>query len=429
MSGSGDLAGSTSAELPSGASGFSSTDASGSALSGEGSGINIVFSGTDSIMSGEGSVSGGIQEAGEGSTEILIFPSSEAGSGVLSGSGDLSGSGTGSGFSSVESGSSTDSSEENRQFSGMSSGFITSQDFSGSSGFPSGFSSGSASGQSGELSGSGDAQILLIDGELIDVSTSISHKEYELGGGLLAFSGSGDISGSGSLSGDLSGSASGSGSGFFSGVTFVGSGFTDLTVSSSGEQEASGFLLYSSGQGSGGLLSGFGSSSFLSGSGSGMSESGRSGSESSTSGEEGSVTFLTGDFMTEVSGDTTLSMELGQGPVEYSGEGSSSGSGFYSGSGETHLFTASGISSGASSRDLPQVVLLSPSSEGALTESTTGPEEALSGAELSQTLGDIYGTPGSVLAPAGLVAPPITATPASVQTPGTVESKSTYFFM
>ncbi|KAF1393233.1 hypothetical protein PFLUV_G00036410 [Perca fluviatilis] len=413
---SGDLAGSASAELPSGASGFSSADASGSALSGEGSGITVVFSGIDSIVSAEGSVSGGLQEAGEGSTGIFIFPSSESGSGVLSGSGDLSE--FGSGLNSAESGSSSSASG---QFSGMPSGFITNQDFSGFSGLPSGFSSGSASGQSGELSGSGDIQILLIDRELIDASTPSTNKEYVLSGGLLSFSGSGDISGSGIHSG----SASGSGSGFFS-----GSGFTDMTVSSSGEQEASGFLLHSSGQESGGhLYSGFGSSGFLSGSGSGMSgsgmsesgmsESGMSGSESSTSGEEGSVTFLTGDFLTEVSGDATLSMELGQGSVEYSGEGSSSSSGFYSGSGDTSLSAASGTFSAASSGDMPQVLVqLSPSSELSLTESTTGPEEALSGAELSQIPSGIYGTPHPVRAPAGLAAPPTAATPASVQAPG-----------
>ncbi|CAF91578.1 unnamed protein product, partial [Tetraodon nigroviridis] len=114
--------------------------------------------------------------------------------------------------------------------------------FRGFSGFPSGFASGSGS---GIFSGSGDTPILLLDGGLIDESIAVSQREQELGGGLLAFSGSGDISGSGTSSGDLSGSASGSGSEFFSGVTFVGSGFTELIGSSSGEQETSGSLLYS----------------------------------------------------------------------------------------------------------------------------------------------------------------------------------------
>ncbi|XP_068580400.1 brevican core protein-like [Cebidichthys violaceus] len=365
LSGSGDMAGSAIAELPSGESGLSSTDSSGSAVSGNGSGIDVVFPSINSTFSGEGSASGGLQEAAEGSTGIFIFPSSEEGSGELSGSGDVSGSG--SGFCSGENGSSIDG------------------------------SGSSASGDSGELSGSGDAQILLIDDELVNASTSVTHKENELGGGPLAFSGSGDISGSGSLSG------SGSGSGFFSGVTLVGSGFADLTGSSSGEQEASGILFYSSEQGSGGQLSGFGSSSFISGSGSGMF-----GSESSASGEEGSVTFVSGDFLTEVSENTTLSMELGQGSVEYSGEGSSSTSGFSSGSGDNHPPTTSG--SEAPSGELPQVVLPTPSSERASTESSTGPEEALSGGELSQTPGDVSGTPQPVLAPAGLSAPPTAAT-------------------
>ncbi|XP_056240571.1 aggrecan core protein-like isoform X1 [Seriola aureovittata] len=423
LSGSGDLSGSVTDKLVSGESGLSSADASGSGLSGEESGFTVVFSGIDSIVSGEGSVSGGLQEAEEGSTGILIFDSSDAGSGVLSGSGDQSGYSSGSGFSSVESGSSSDISGESGEFSGMTSGFLTSRDFSGFSGFSSGFSSGSASGESGELSGSGDPQILLIDDEMIDASAPITHREHELGGGRLVFSGSGDISGSGILSGDLSGSASGSGSefgsGFFSDVTFVGSGLTELSLSSSGEQEASGFLLYSSGQGSGEHLSGFGSSS--SGSGSEMSGSGMSGSESSASGEEGSVTFLSGDFITEVSRDATLSLELGQGSVEYSGDGSSSSSGFYSGSGDGYSSTASGSSSGASSGYLTQVVLPSPSSEWALTGSTTGPEEARSGADPSQTHHDVYVTQGPALAPAGLAAPPTAATPASVQTPGIVE--------
>lgn len=414
-SGSGEPfgSGSASTDFPSGASGFGSADASGSAFSGEGSSITVVFSGMDGMVSGQGSTSGGLQEAGEGSTGIIIFPPSEAGSGLLSGSGDLSGSGSGS----MESGSSTESSGESRQFSGMSSGFITS-DVSGYSGLPSGFSSGSASGQSGELSGSGDTQILLIDGELIDASTPVTRKEYELGGGLVAFSGSGDISGSGMPSGDFSGSVSGSDSGFYSGVTFVGSGYTELTGSSAGEQEASGFLLYSSGLGSGDSLYGFGSTSFISGSGSGWV----SGSESSTSGEEGSVTFLSGDFTTEVSGGSVLPLELGQGSLEYSGDesgsSSSSSSGFHSGSGDNRMFAVSGTSSGAPSGDLPPVELSSPSRQWILTESTPGPAQALGEAEPAQISDIMYGTHSPAVAPVGLAAPPTAAAPATVGAPG-----------
>ncbi|XP_034535287.1 aggrecan core protein-like, partial [Notolabrus celidotus] len=427
---SGDWAGSASAGLPSESSGSRGTYAFGSGLEGGGSGITLVFSDTEN--SGEGSSSGGTQEAGEGSTEILILPSFGAGSRVLGVSGDPSGPG---------------------QFSG----YINTKDFSGFSGSTSGFSSGSAGGQSGERSGSGNAQILLIDAELIDASEPGTHKEFELGGGVLAFSGSEDISGSGTLSG--SGSRSGSG---FSGVTFVGSGLTDLTVSSSGEQEASGFLLYSSGQGSGGHPSGFGSTSFISGSrsgtsgsgtsgsgtsgsgtsgsgtsgsgtsgsgtsgsgtsgsgtsgsgtsGSGTSGSGTSGSGSSTSGEEGTVTFLSGDFTADGSRHAAPSLELGRGSVDYSG-GSSSGS--FSGAS-----SAGGVSSGSTSGDLHQVVLPSPSSEWALTESTTEPEGALIQAEPSQTSGGLFSTPSPVLAPAGLAAPRsyVAVTPASVQSPG-----------
>ncbi|KAM4593166.1 aggrecan core protein-like [Odontesthes bonariensis] len=413
-SGSGDQAGSAGTELPSGGSGASGADASGTGLSGEGSGIPVVFSGINSVISGEGSASGEPQEAGEGSTTILIFPSSGSGSGELSGSKDLSWSGSGSGFGSTESGSSIDSSGESGQFSGMSSGFISGQDFPGLSGFPSGSSPISGSGHSAELSGSGDAQILLIDSKLIDAS--ITQREFELSGSPMVFSGSGDFSGSGILSG----SASGSGSEFFSGVTLVGSGFTELSGSSSGEhEEASGSLFYSSGQGSGGQFSGFGSSSFLSGPGSGKFGSGLSGSESSTSGDESSVTFVDGTFVRKVSGDTTLSMELGQGSVEYSGEGSIGSSGFYSGGGHADTYTAttiySGTSSGASSGDVPQAMLPSPTGQ-ASRESTTGPEEALYGAEQTETPGYDYVTPGSTFVPAGLVAPPALA-----QSPGIVE--------
>ncbi|XP_065808430.1 aggrecan core protein [Labrus bergylta] len=347
LSASIDWSGSMSSGLPSGSSGFSSSDApvygSGSGLRGDASGLTVVFSGSEGAVSGEGSSSGGLQEAVEGSTELLILPSSGAGSGVLSSSGDQSGSG----FSSAESGSSLDSSVH-------FSGFITTKDFSEFSG-SSGLYSGSGLSGSG-LSGSGESQILFIDGDLIDASALRTYRENELGGGLLVFSGSGDLSGSGSLSGDLSGSASGEDSGF-SGVNFVGSWFTDLSVSASGEQEASGFLLYSSGQGGGGFLSGYKSSSFVSGSGSGTSGSGvsgsgtsgleASGSESSSSGEEGTVTFLSGDFITDR--DSKPSLELGQGSMEFKGEGSSSG--FFSGGGVDHMSSASGMSSGSSSGD------------------------------------------------------------------------------
>ncbi|XP_041755147.2 LOW QUALITY PROTEIN: aggrecan core protein-like [Coregonus clupeaformis] len=550
LSGSGDLSGSGSAEIPSGSSGLSSGDASGSGLSGDGSGITVIFSsGSGSVLSGSGS--GGPQEAGEGSIGILTFPTgmgSGMGLGMFSGSAFLSGSGSGSGVSSEESGSSSDSSSSSGKsgtFSGMSSGSSSSssEKFSG---FPSGFfPSGGSSGHSGEESGSRDTQVLLIHGKLVEVSTSHTHTEQELGGGGLEFSGSGsgssgsgffpgvtflgsgftdltgsasgeqeasgslhygsgsgDISGSasgssgsgffqgvtflgsgftdltgsasgeqeasgslhygsgsgdisssasgssgsgffpgvtflgsgftdltgsasgeqeasgslhyGSGSGDISGSASGSsGSGFFPGVTFLGSGFTDLTGSASGEQEASGSLHYGYGAGRGGYASGFGTSGFPSGD---MSEISRS----STSGEEDSaVTFLTSDLMTEVSKVTTVSMELGAGPVEISGQGS----GFHSGSGSDHPTQASGVSSGAHSGDLLSVVLSSLPSDRELMADTEGPEEALAGgAELEEITGEFYVTFAPNLAPTGLAA--TTAPAISLQTPAVMEEPS-----
>ncbi|KAM9422327.1 aggrecan core protein-like isoform 1-T2 [Salvelinus alpinus] len=547
-----------SAEIPSGSSGLSSEDPSGSGLSGDGSGITVTFSsGSGSVLSGLGS--GGPQEAGEGITGILTFPS-EMGLGMFSGSEFLSGWGSGSGVSSEESGSSSDSSSssgESGGWSGMSSGSSSSssEELSGMSsgsssssseefsGFPSGFfPSGGSSGHSGEESGSGDTQVLLIDGKLMEVSTSHTHKEKELGGGGLEFSGSasgssgsgffpdvtflgsgftdltgsasgeqeasgslhygsgsgdisgsasgssgsgffpdvtflgsgftdltgsasgeqeasgslhygsgsGDISGSasgssgsgffpsvnffgsgftdltgsasgeqeasgslhyGSGSGDISGSASGSsGSGFFPGVTFLGSGFTDLTGSASGEQEASGSLHYGYRAGRGGYASGFGTSGFPSGDMSGISRS-------STSDEEDSaVTFLTNDFMTEVSKATTVSMELGAGPVQFSGQGSGS----HTGNGADHPTQASGVSSGAHSGDLLPVVLSSPPSNRELMEGTEGPEEAMAGgAELGETTSEFYMTFAPNLAPAGLAAPAI-----SLQTPAVMEEPS-----
>ncbi|XP_037835850.1 aggrecan core protein [Kryptolebias marmoratus] len=400
---SGDLSGS-------GTSGFSSTDGSGSGLSGEGSDITIVFSGTDNIVSREASSSGGHQEAGKGSTIISIFPSSGTGSGETSGSGDRSWSR--SGFGSTESGSSIDSSGESEQFYGVPYDLISGQDLSGFSGFSSSFSSGSR--PSGELSGSGDLKILLIDDKLTD--TTVTQKEHKLSEDPLVFSGSGDFSGSGS--GDPSGSSSGGESKFFPGVTFVGSGFIELSGSSSGElEEASGFVFYNYGQGSGGHLSGFGSSSYFSGSRYEMSGSGASGSEFSASGEEGSVTFLDGDLLRRKSEESKVSQELARGTVEYSGEESGSTSDSYSG--DTDTSTATTFFYGASSGDPSEAVLPSPPAEPARTETTTAREEVFH--ELTETPGERYITPSFEVVPVGLVASPSAAKPAFVEIPGTVE--------
>uniref|UniRef100_A0A8C6LU61 Aggrecan core protein n=1 Tax=Nothobranchius furzeri TaxID=105023 RepID=A0A8C6LU61_NOTFU len=377
-SGSGHLAGST------------STGGSGSGLSGVGSGITFFFSGADNIVSEEGTSSGGPQEAGEGFTENCIVSSSGSWSGCSSG--DLSPSGSGSGATKSE-----DSLGGSGHFSGSTSGFTSGQDLSG---FLSGSSSGS--GESGELSGSGDLQIVLVDEKLVHASTTLKENElgagplvfsgsgdllgsssgsglsgelsgsgdlqilqidenlidestaqkgYELGAGPHVFSGSGDHSGLGVFSGDHSGSASRSESEFVSGVILMGSGLMELTVSSSGEhKEASGIVFYSSGQGSGGQISGFGSSSFLSGSGSELSGSAVSGSGFSASGEEGSVKLLTDDLI-KAPRQTEAPQELGQGSVQYSGEESGSS---FSGGRVFDLSTAPGAptSSVASTEDL-----------------------------------------------------------------------------
>nr|XP_057934342.1 aggrecan core protein-like isoform X2 [Doryrhamphus excisus] len=203
LSGSGDTVGSASAGLPYDTFDVSSAVFSGSGSSGEQPITDVVFPNSDTVPSGEGSVSEGFQKPEEAGTEILRLPSS-------GGSGDLSGSEREHDFSSGESGSAMEFSGESGQFSG------TNHDFSGFSGL-SGFSYSSA-----DVSGAGDTQILLIDDTLIDASAPITQKDYELGGGLLMSSGSGDSSGM--SAGDASGSASGSGSGLFVGMNFDGSG-------------------------------------------------------------------------------------------------------------------------------------------------------------------------------------------------------------
>uniref|UniRef100_A0A8C6LU23 Aggrecan core protein n=1 Tax=Nothobranchius furzeri TaxID=105023 RepID=A0A8C6LU23_NOTFU len=444
-SGSGHLAGST------------STGGSGSGLSGVGSGITFFFSGADNIVSEEGTSSGGPQEAGEGFTENCIVSSSGSWSGCSSG--DLSPSGSGSGATKSE-----DSLGGSGHFSGSTSGFTSGQDLSG---FLSGSSSGS--GESGELSGSGDLQIVLVDEKLVHASTTLKENElgagplvfsgsgdllgsssgsglsgelsgsgdlqilqidenlidestaqkgYELGAGPHVFSGSGDHSGLGVFSGDHSGSASRSESEFVSGVILMGSGLMELTVSSSGEhKEASGIVFYSSGQGSGGQISGFGSSSFLSGSGSELSGSAVSGSGFSASGEEGSVKLLTDDLI-KAPRQTEAPQELGQGSVQYSGEESGSS---FSGGRVFDLSTAPGAptSSVASTEDLSEAVLPSPPAEPVPTEPTRLPEDHPNEAEETETFSETYMMPSFERIPEGLVAPPTAAKPAFVETPAT----------
>ncbi|CAB1323566.1 unnamed protein product [Coregonus sp. 'balchen'] len=256
------------------ASGFGSeTPGSGDTFggdSGEGSGSGFTFEGSGHILSGEGSSSGGLQEAVEGSTTVIYPP------GVGSGN---SGSGVGVG-----------------EFSGgQLSGVLP--------------HSGSGSGVSGDLSGSGDSVIIMVNGEMVDISKQ-QPTGQEFGQGGVDVSGSSGVSGSGGFfSGDVT-STSGSG---LPDISFEHSGLIDLTEKSSGEQEVSGYQPFASG-----YPYGFHS-------GSGFPSSG----DGSHSGHE--VIFLTEDGMMEVT--TRQRPEQGRGYIEVSGDGSSHHEGSTSASG------------------------------------------------------------------------------------------------
>ncbi|XP_060767920.1 aggrecan core protein isoform X2 [Neoarius graeffei] len=280
-------------------------DISGSGLSGDDSGISVTFSRIDTIFSGGASASGTPQEAGEGSAEILTFISG-LGSGFFSGDG--SGSGSSSSFPSAESGLTSDlfsilGESGSGESSGISSGLGSSEEFSGFSGFPSGLiSSGDDSGFSG-LSGNG---ITMVKGQWVEVSTAPTLTAQELGGSQMHFSEPGDLQGSG-LSGsgdsgscDLSGSGSGSG---FPPITFLDSGLTDLINLSSSEKEASGILMYGSGEGSGDFS---GVSGLPSGDTSGASDS-------------GDFISFTDESLVEISFRPIQNHELQKGPIELSG--------------------------------------------------------------------------------------------------------------
>uniref|UniRef100_A0A3Q2DPI7 Aggrecan core protein n=1 Tax=Cyprinodon variegatus TaxID=28743 RepID=A0A3Q2DPI7_CYPVA len=366
---SGDLSGSGDQVTSGGISGsgdqVSATRTSG--LIEEGSGITVVFSGADSFASTERSSSGEPQEAEEGSTELFIYPWSRAVSGELSGSGDMSGFGSGSGLDSVSS-------------------------------FLSGSASGSEIEQSGHISGSGDAHIFLIDEKLMDPTTAM--EEFMLSGGPLTSSVSGDFPGSGIHSGSSSGIETDP----FNSVTFMGSGFTELFVSPSGEhEEASGSLFYSFGEGGEGTFSGFGISSLSFDSGSSFSGSG-----TYTAREDG-VTFLTQGQRTEITGDDKVPSEQREYLIEYSGEAS----GFYSGDGEKDLSFTSEISSSEEFSNLSMVALLAPSVDQVLTEPITETEDSTHEAKLIEN-SRVHVTPGPELVPAGLAAPSAEAKPAFV---------------
>ncbi|XP_066512964.1 aggrecan core protein-like isoform X2 [Hoplias malabaricus] len=349
-------------------------DISGSGLSGDGPDILVTFSGSEPLLSGAGSASGTLQEAGEGSADFFTFFSGQ-GSAFISIAESGSGSGSDEIGSTSDSFSSSGESDESGESSGISSGLGSSEEISGFSGFSSGlYPSGDYSGFS-VLSGSGSG-IVMISGEWVEGFTSRTITAQELGGAQVDFSASGDLSGSGlsgslsGMSGDISGdlSGSGSGSGIGSGlprVTFLGSGFTDLTDQPSGEQEASGILVYGSGEGSG----------FLSGS---------SGDISGASASGDIPLLFTDASIVELSVKPTQSQELGKGPEEISGSENVSGS---SGSGDHHTAVESRIHHASASaiwepsevlsNEIPTGMPLSQVPSGLLSD-TAGPQEVLS---------------------------------------------------
>ncbi|XP_061743292.1 aggrecan core protein-like [Nerophis ophidion] len=289
-----------------------------SGISGEPTISDVSVSNSDAILPRENSVSEDFQKPEEAGTEIFMLPSFEIVSGALSGGGgDLSGTATGHGFSSAESSSTIEFSGENGQSYGMESVVINSLDSSVFSGFSGFSSSGSAS--AGGVHEAGVAQILFLENKFIDAFTPITQNKHELGGGLLVVSGSEDSSRM--ISKDQSPTA---GSGSRVDVTFNGSEPIDLTQTPSGNKEASGFLLYNSGEGSIRHMSGVSGLDLSSG--------------SRVSGEGGSVTFLNEDVETAVSRNVLMSPESKQEAVEYSGtEIHNSGSGLVTKSGDATL--------------------------------------------------------------------------------------------
>ncbi|KAK3527979.1 hypothetical protein QTP86_013092 [Hemibagrus guttatus] len=364
--------------LPSWSSGIEgdfsgSGDMSGSGLSGDGLGISVTFSETGTIFSGDASASGTPQEAGEGSAEILTFMPG-LGSGFFSGDG--SGSGSGSSFGSAESGSTSEFfSILGESGSGEPSDLGSSREFSGFSGFPSGLtSSGDDSGFSG-LSGSG---IVMVKGQWMEVSTTPALTAQELGGSQMHFSGSGDQQGSGLSGSGVSGSddlsSSGSGS-EFPVITFFDSSLSDLTDLSSTEQEASGILMYGSGEGSGDF--------------SGVS--GLPSVDTSEASASGNTISFTDESLVEVSFRSTQNQELRKGPVEHSGRESgtflSSGDRLSTIASEDHHVTSSPSEDPVQSTDAPRVLV-----PAGLFGNSAWSQEIMSNADDSVTPAPISGT-------------------------------------
>ncbi|XP_048825478.1 aggrecan core protein [Brienomyrus brachyistius] len=473
-----DISGFGSTDLPSGGSGTSGEssgsgsasgeasgtesglgeDVSGSGLSGDGSDIRVILQGSGEMLSGEGSASGKPQEAGEGSTGILILTSG-TGSGDCSGfpsgfSEALSGSGSASGFIPEEGSTAIFSgSGESGDFTGVASGSGTSGDLSGYSGIPSGFlQSGDISGFSGDLDGSGDSMIILLDGSMVDKSESQTSTEE--GRGKVEFSGSGDMSGfgmSGFFSGDVTGLGSGfSGSASGSGtelpeVTLLDSDFIQVIKQPVEEQEASGlmefgsavcgvhsgdFSGYSSGasgipemSGASGLpdvseIPGLpdisGDSSLLdqsstSGLPDATSASGLPSGEISGASANGDVVLLTEEEMVEISIIPKISQELGKGPVEISGAGS--GSVFISGSGDqvgSSSGVTSGTFSGANSQDHVSLIRFSKPGEQELKSTFMDENPQESRSELVEFISKYFAT---VPVPSAAPTPPTVSLP------------------
>ncbi|XP_055790762.1 aggrecan core protein-like isoform X2 [Salvelinus fontinalis] len=343
----------------------------GSSGDGSGSGFQVTFEGSGHILSGQGSSSGGLQEAVEGSTTVTYTGSGNSGSGV--GVGEFSG--------------------------GLPSGVLP--------------HSGSGSGVSRDLSGSGDSVIIMVDGEMVDISKQ-QPAGQEFGQGGVDVSGSSGVSGSGGFfSGDVT-STSGSG---LPDISFEHSGLIDLTEKPSGEQEVSGYQPFASGFPSGfcsGYPSGFHS-------GSGFPSSG----DGSHSGLE--VIFMTEDEVMEVT--TQWHPEQGRGYVEVSGDGSSQHEGSTS---------ASGLSLGESTVAEGLSVVLPPGSTMTYPEyitsmGNTGRGDDLDLVEEGQELEgheqkgqEQEGLEGptetiNVTAPSAFFSSPTTATAVSMVTPVVVE--------
>ncbi|XP_048041130.1 aggrecan core protein isoform X1 [Megalobrama amblycephala] len=414
-----DLLGSGSGDQPSGSfvSSGDSSGASGSGVlpsgsgdsSGSGSGLDnlVIFSESYTVLSGVESASGRPEEAGKGGTESLTFPIGQS-LDLFGVDTSGSGSGSGSGYSSEESGSTSDfssssgASDESGELSGISSGSGSSEESSVFSGFPSGISL---------IDGSG---IIMVDNPWVKVSTA-PHLEQELVESHVDFSGSGHISGSGmsgdisgmngdisGMSGDISGVRgvhSGSGSGLaFSGLTFLESGFTDLTEQPPA-QEASGLLLFGSGEGSGFTSGGY------------AIESGERSGESAS----GDITFFTNNGIMKIPNKPFQVMKLGRGEVEYSGNiRLSSGSGddqsVYA-SGQEHEWIPVTDTPTVNSSDAPSAVLSAQGPSG-LYSDAAGPRVASEPEGIiSQLEAVTSATLSSTTEPASLQSPSVTEGP------------------